>query len=54
MQIARIHFWEIDSIWLFYVLAGLAQQQLSGSLTRRTLWEFGLIASVALVVIFSL
>jgi len=39
---------------LFYVLVGLAQQQLLGTLSRRTLWEFGAIASVGLVVVFYL
>jgi hypothetical protein len=37
---------------IFYVLVGLAHQQLLGALSRRTLWEFGLIASAALIVIF--
>lgn len=39
---------------IFYVLVGLAQQQLSGTLSRRTLWEFGTIALIALLVIFNL
>lgn len=39
---------------IFYVLVGLAQQHLLGALSRRTLWEFGAIAAVALVVIFAL
>ncbi len=39
---------------IFYVLVGLAQQQLLGALSRRTLWEFGAIASVGLVVVFYL
>jgi len=39
---------------VFYLLVGLAQQQLMGTLSRRTLWEFGAIASVALLVIFNL
>ena len=38
----------------FYVLVGLAQQQMSGSLSRRSLWEYGAIASIGLVVIFML
>lgn len=39
---------------IFYMLTGLAQQQLAGTLSRRTLWEFGAIAGVALPVIFYL
>jgi hypothetical protein len=35
----------------FYVLVGLAQQHLTGTITRRTLLEFGAITLVALVVI---
>jgi hypothetical protein len=38
----------------FYLLVGLAQQQLLGVLSRRTLWEFGAIACIALLVIFNL
>ena len=39
---------------IFYIQVGLARQQLLGKLSRRTLWEFGVIASVALLVIFYL
>ena len=39
---------------LFYVLVGLAQQRLLDKLSRRTLWEFGLIAFIGLVVIYNL
>jgi len=39
---------------VFYVLVGLAQQQLSGTLSRGSLWEYGAIASIALLVIFIL
>ena len=39
---------------IFYVLVGLAQQQLLGTLSRRTLWEFGSIALIAMVVILNL
>jgi hypothetical protein len=39
---------------IFYVLVGLAHQQLLGTLSRRTLWEFGGVAAVGLVVIFNL
>jgi hypothetical protein len=39
---------------VFYVLVGLAQQQLQAALSRRTLWEFGIISFVALLVIFNL
>jgi hypothetical protein len=38
----------------FYILVGLAQQQLLGTLSRRVLWEFGAVAVVMLVVIFQL
>lgn len=38
----------------FYVLVGLAQQYLRDALSRRTLWEFGAISAVALVVIYNL
>lgn len=39
---------------IFYVLIGLSQQYLSGTLSRRTIWEFGTISVVALLVIFYL
>ncbi|GAB4445388.1 MAG: hypothetical protein Kow0031_27930 [Anaerolineae bacterium] len=39
---------------IFYVLIGLSQQYLSGTLSRRTVWEFGTISLVALLVIFYL
>ncbi|MCB0210125.1 MAG: hypothetical protein KDJ52_12385 [Anaerolineae bacterium] len=39
---------------VFYVLVGVAQQQLLGTLTRRTLAEFGAIAAIALAVILNL
>jgi hypothetical protein len=39
---------------IFYILVGLAQQHLQGALSRRTLWEFGAIAAVGLLVIFNL
>ena len=39
---------------IFHIQISLAQQHLLGSLSRRTLWEFGAIASVALLVIFNL
>jgi len=39
---------------ILYVLVGLAQQQLLGSLSRRVLAEFGLIVVVALAVILNL
>lgn len=38
----------------FYLLVGLAQQQLLGVLSRRTLYEFGAVACIALIVIFNL
>jgi hypothetical protein len=39
---------------IFYVLTGLAQQQLLHRLSRRTVWEFGTITVVTLLVIFYL
>lgn len=39
---------------IFYVLVGVAQQRLLGTLSRRTIWEFGAVAALALVVIFNL
>lgn len=39
---------------IFYVQVGLAQQHLLDKLSRRTLWEFGAIASITLIVIFNL
>ena len=39
---------------IFYVQVGLAQQHLLGKFSRRTLWEFGVITSVTLLVIFNL
>ena len=39
---------------IFYVLTGLAQQQLLGKLSWRAVWEFGAITVVALLVIFNL
>jgi hypothetical protein len=39
---------------IFYVLVGLAQQQLLGTLSRRSLWEFGAVSAVALVIIINL
>lgn len=38
----------------FYILVGLTQQRLLGSLSRRVLWEFGAVALVMLLVIFQL
>jgi hypothetical protein len=37
---------------IFYVLVGLSQQHLWGSLSRKTLWEFGAIAGAALLVVY--
>ena len=39
---------------VFYVLVGIANQQLSGVFSRRVLWEFGVVSLVTLVVIFNL
>ncbi|MCK6630060.1 MAG: hypothetical protein L6R45_33405 [Anaerolineae bacterium] len=54
-----LNYWRISALTaglllllIFYVLVGLAQQQLLGKLSRRALWEFGSVALVALLVIF--
>jgi hypothetical protein len=39
---------------VFYLFVGLAQQYLDDRISHRTLWEFGAIAGVALVVIYNL
>ena len=55
-----LNYWRIGALTaglllllIFYVLVGLAQQQLVGKLSHRALWEFGSIAVVALLVIFN-
>lgn len=55
-----LNYWRISALTaglllllFFYVLIGIAQQQLLGQLSRRVLWEFGSIAVVALLVIFN-
>ena len=55
-----LNYWRISALTaglllllIFYVLVGLAQQQLLGKLSRRAIWEFGSIALIALVVIFN-
>jgi hypothetical protein len=55
-----LNYWRISALTaglflllIFYVLVGLAQQQLLGKLSRRALWEFGSIAMIALIVIFN-
>jgi hypothetical protein len=54
-----LNYWRIDAVWaglflglIFYILSGLAQEQLSGKLSRRTLQEFAVIGAVGLAVIF--
>jgi len=56
-----LNYWRISTLrgslllfLAFYVLVGLAQQHLTAKLARRTLWEYGAIAVVALVVIYNL
>ena len=56
-----LNYWRVGTLnaglllfLVFYLLVGLSQQHLVGKLSSRTLWEFGAIATVALVVIFSL
>ncbi len=39
---------------IFYVLVGLAQQQIFGTLSRRALWEFGAVSLVGLILIYYL
>lgn len=55
-----LNYWRLNALTaglllllIFYVLIGLAQQQLLGRLSRRALWEYGSIAVVALLVIFN-
>lgn len=55
-----LNYWRIGALTaglllllIFYVLVGLAQQQLVGKLSPRALWEFGSIAVVAVLVIFN-
>ncbi|GIK41248.1 MAG: hypothetical protein BroJett011_50810 [Chloroflexota bacterium] len=55
-----LNYWRIGALTaglllllIFYVLVGLAQQQLVGKLSHRALWEFGSIAVVAVLVIFN-
>jgi hypothetical protein len=55
-----LNYWRISALTaglllllIFYVLVGLAQQQLVGKLSRRAVWEFGSIAVAALLVIFN-
>jgi hypothetical protein len=54
-----LNYWRISALTaglllllIFYVLVGLAQQQLRGQLSRRALWEFGSVTAAALVGIF--
>jgi hypothetical protein len=56
-----LNYWRIGTLnaglllfLVFYLLIGMSQQHLMGKLSSRTFWEFGAIAAVALVVIFSL
>lgn len=56
-----LNYWRISALTaglllllIFYVLIGLAQQQLLGKLSRRAMWEFGSVTVVALLVIFNL
>ena len=39
---------------VFYILVGIANQQLSGVLSRRAMWEFGVVSLITLVVVFNL
>jgi hypothetical protein len=55
-----LNYWRVGALTaglllllVFYVLVGLAQQQLLGKLSRRALWEFGSVTAVALLVIFN-
>jgi hypothetical protein len=55
-----LNYWRVSALTaglllflIFYVLVGLAQQQLLGRLSGRALWEFGSVTVVALLVIFT-
>jgi hypothetical protein len=55
-----LNYWRISAVTaglllllIFYVLVGLAQQQLLSKLSRRAVWEFGSVTIVALLVIFN-
>jgi len=56
-----LNYWRITSLHaglilflMFYILLGLAQQQLLGKFSQRLLWEFGIMAAITLLVIFRL
>jgi hypothetical protein len=56
-----LNYWRVSALQaglflliFFYVLVGLAQQQLLGTLSRRVVWEFGFVTLAGLVVIFYL
>jgi len=56
-----LNYWRVSALQaglllllILYVLVGLAQQQLMHTLSRRVLWEFGIVAIVALAVILNL
>ncbi len=54
-----VNYWRIDAFYvgllllvLLYVMVGFTRQYLLGSLSRRVLWEFGVVALVVLVVMW--
>lgn len=56
-----LNYWRVDTLsaglfllLIFYILVGLAQQHLLAKLSRQSIWEFGLVTSVTLIVIFIL
>jgi hypothetical protein len=53
-----LNYWQVGALnaglllfLLFYLLIGVAQQHLQGTLSRRSLWEFGTVTALALLVI---
>lgn len=55
-----VNYWQTSALGaglflllVFYVLVGLAQQHLTDKLSQRTLWEYGLVSVIALVIIFN-
>jgi hypothetical protein len=53
-----LNYWRVGALnaglllfLVFYLLIGVAQQHLQGTLSRRSLWEFGAVTAVALLVI---
>jgi hypothetical protein len=56
-----LNYWRIGALnaglllfLVFYLFVGLTQQYLDDKISHRTLWEFGTVAGVALIVIYNL